>query len=89
MAEPALHDDAARGRLTASAIGGWAIWAWRWGLRLAPPAALFSLAFVLEGSLRWVALLGLVPLIFAFMPGCPRCAGAPDGGDAFRGPPGH
>jgi hypothetical protein len=71
------------------ALGDRLLWAWRWGLRLAPAVALFSLAFVLEGGLRWVALLGLVPLIFAFVPGCPRCAGGPGAEDGFRGPPGH
>jgi hypothetical protein len=72
-------------RIAAAALGAWA-----WLLRLAPAAALFSLLFVLEGSLRWAGLLGVLPLIFAFAPGCPRCAAS--GGrddDAYRGPPGH
>lgn len=59
-----------------------------WLLRAAVPAAVFfSLAFALEGGLRWLGLFGFLPLLLA-AGGVPSC-----GCDArARGigcPPGH
>ena len=41
------------------------------GVRLIAAVVLFSLYFVLEGDLRWIALAGLVPLGTALMGWCP------------------
>ena len=40
-----------------------------------PAAVLFSMAFALEGGLRWMGLLGFIPLALAFVPGCTACGG--------------
>ncbi len=40
-------------------------------IRIILAVALFSLFFVLEGNLRFLALIGLVPLITAFASWCP------------------
>lgn len=39
-----------------------------------PAASLFSVLFALDGDLRWIGLLGVVPLLFAFHKGCPTCS---------------
>jgi hypothetical protein len=46
-----------------------------WAFRLMPAAALFSAFFALEGGLRWIGLLGFLPLalVLAGAPGC-ACA---------------
>ena len=44
-----------------------------WTFRLLPAAALFSAFFALEGGLRWIGLLGVVPLALA-LAGVPGCA---------------
>ncbi len=44
-----------------------------WLLRLLPALALFSALFAAEGDLRWIGLLGILPLIMAFQRGCPSC----------------
>jgi len=44
-----------------------------WVFRLLPAAALFSAFFALEGGLRWIGLLGVVPLALA-LAGAPGCA---------------
>ncbi|MBK8908714.1 MAG: hypothetical protein IPM60_12660 [Rhodospirillales bacterium] len=43
-------------------------------MKLLPAAALLPALFVLDGGLRWIGLLGLIPLAFAFVKGCPVCA---------------
>ena len=44
-----------------------------WIFRLLPAAVLLSLAFVLDGGLRWLGLMGVVTLCFALSKACPRC----------------
>lgn len=41
--------------------------------RLIPAVALFSLFVAFDGGLRWLGLLGLVPLLL-WRQGCPGCA---------------
>jgi hypothetical protein len=64
-----------------------------WAIRLTPAAALFSLFFVMEGNMRWLGLLGLLPLVLATQPGCPTCGPRADACDPARRPwktwPGH
>lgn len=43
-------------------------------MKLLPAAALLPALFVLDGGLRWIGLLGLIPLAFVFVNGCPACA---------------
>jgi|GEM_PF-1741848 len=64
---------------------------YRLALRLLPAVALLSLLVVLDGSLRWLGLLGLVPLALAFVPGLPGCAGGTcsTAASGRRLPPGH
>lgn len=45
-----------------------------WLFRLIPAAALLSVLFATEGPLRWIGLLGLVPLMLATRRECPSCA---------------
>ena len=45
-----------------------------WSVRLIPAAALFSLLFAFEDNMRWLGLLGAVPLLLALQPGCPSCS---------------
>lgn len=40
-------------------------------VRIVIALVLFSLFFILEGNLRYVALVGLIPLLTAFMSWCP------------------
>jgi len=44
-----------------------------WIIRLLPAAVLLSLAFALDGGLRWLGLLGIPALFFALSKDCPRC----------------
>ena len=44
-----------------------------WIVKLIPAAALFSLFFTMEDSLRWLGLLGTLPLLLATQKGCPSC----------------
>ncbi len=44
-----------------------------WTLRLAPAAAFFSLLFVLDGGLRWLGVLGVVPLFLALRTDTMHC----------------
>lgn len=56
-----------------------------WTVRLIPAAALFSAVFALDGSLRWIGLLGLIPLALALapVPGC-ACTSRGTNTSAFR-----
>jgi Protein of unknown function (DUF2892) len=40
-------------------------------IRVVAGLALLSLLFVLEGNIRWIGLVGLVPLLTAIMGWCP------------------
>lgn len=40
-------------------------------IRLALAAGLFSLFFILQGDLRWLSLIGLVPLVTGLAKWCP------------------
>ena len=40
-------------------------------VRIIIALVLFSLYFVLEGNLRYIALIGIIPLLTAFMSWCP------------------
>lgn len=40
-------------------------------LRMMLGLALLSLVFILQGSLGWIGLLGMVPLLTALVPFCP------------------
>ena len=40
-------------------------------IRIILALALFSLLFVLQGSIRWIGLLGLIPLVTAIVGVCP------------------
>jgi len=40
-------------------------------VRVAIAVVLFALVFVLDGNLRWLAVLGFVPLLTAFAGWCP------------------
>lgn len=51
-----------------------------WAVRLIPAGAVFSAFFALEGGLRWIGLLGVVPLALA-LAGAPGCACAARRGD--------
>lgn len=42
-------------------------------VRIIIALVLFSLFFFLEGNLRYIALIGLIPLLTAFMSWCPLC----------------
>ena len=44
-----------------------------WIIRLLPATVLLSLAFALDGGLRWLGLLGVAALFFALNKDCPRC----------------
>lgn len=44
-----------------------------WVFKLIPVVVLFSPLFALDGALRWIGLLGIVPLIFALRRDCPSC----------------
>jgi len=63
------------------------------GVRLVPAVALFSLLFVMEGNLKWLGLLGVIPLFMAAHPGCPTCDPRANSCDANARPwktwPGH
>jgi hypothetical protein len=63
---------------------------YRLALRLLPAAALLSLLVALDGALRWLGLLGLIPLALAFVPGLPGCLGGScPAAPGHRLPPGH
>jgi len=63
---------------------------YRLALRLLPAAALLSLLFALDGGLRWLGLIGVVPLVLAFVPGMPGCLGGTcSAASGHRLPPGH
>lgn len=47
-------------------------------MKLLPAAVIFVLFFSFEGHLRWLGLLGFIPLILAFAPGCTACMEEPD-----------
>jgi hypothetical protein len=57
--------------------------AFEWVMRLVPAAALFSLLFALDGNLRWLGLLGIVPLLLQ-RAGCSACAMRHTGQDPSR-----
>ena len=40
-------------------------------IRLVLAAVLFSLIFILQGNLRWIGLLGIVPLVTGLIGSCP------------------
>ena len=40
-------------------------------VRIVIALVLFSLYFILEGNLRYIALIGIIPLLTAFMSWCP------------------
>lgn len=40
-------------------------------VRIVIALVLFSLFFILEGNLRYIALIGIIPLLTAFMSWCP------------------
>jgi len=42
-------------------------------MKLLPAAVIFTLLFSLEGNLRWLGLLGFIPLALAFCKGCTSC----------------
>ena len=42
-------------------------------MRFMPAVVLFSLFFSLEGDLRWLGALGVIPLALAFNKGCTSC----------------
>lgn len=44
-----------------------------WIFRLLPAMVLLSLAFALDGDLRWLGLLGIPVLCLALSKDCPRC----------------
>ena len=50
-----------------------------WTRRLAPAVVLFSLFFAFEGGLRWLGLLGFVPLALTLSGGCGCGAGGRQG----------
>ncbi len=54
--------------------------AWDWIRRLAPSLVLFSLFFAFEDGLRWLGLLGLVPLALVLLGGSACGACGRDGG---------
>lgn len=47
-------------------------------MRLVPAAVLFALFFSFEGNMRWLGLLGFIPLVLAFNKGCTACLAHPD-----------
>ncbi len=57
----------------AAKIGSIAASAFDWGVRLLPAVVLFSLFFAFEGGLKWLGLLGIVPLFLATRRDCPSC----------------
>lgn len=50
--------------------------------RSVPILVLFSLFFAFEGGMRWLGLLGLVPLAL-WAAGCRTCGGRRGGGESF------
>lgn len=61
-----------------------------WTVRLIPAVALFSAFFALDGNLRWIGLLGFIPLALALarVPGC-ACAARGKDTPAFRAWPSY
>ena len=63
-----------------------------WVFRLLPAAALFAVLFAVDGPLRWIGLLGVLPLVIGCSPAgassCATrsCAANPPG---YRPWPGH
>lgn len=47
-------------------------------MKLLPAAVIFALFFSFEGNMRWLSLLGLIPLALAFNKGCTACVAQPD-----------
>jgi hypothetical protein len=47
-------------------------------MKLLPAAVIFVLFFSFEGHLRWLGLLGFIPLVLAFSKGCTACMEEPD-----------
>ena len=42
-------------------------------MKLLPAVVIFTLFFSFEGNLRWLGLLGFIPLILVFSKGCTAC----------------
>jgi len=47
---------------------------------LVPAAVLFSLFFVFDGNMRWLGLMGVIPLLLHGL-GCPSCGARRGDGD--------
>lgn len=64
-----------------------------WIFRLLPAAVLFSLAFALDGGLRWLGLFGIAALFIGLNKDCPLCGPQPRTCEAekntFHSWPGH
>lgn len=54
-------------------------------LKLLPAAVIFVLFFSFEGNLRWLGLLGFIPLALVFCKGCTACMEEPDKSDSENG----
>ena len=54
-------------------------------MKLLPAAVIFALFFSFEGNLRWLGLLGFIPLALAFNKGCTSCMAAPADGEEGNG----
>ncbi len=46
-------------------------------MKLLPAAVIFTLFFSFEGHLRWLGVLGFIPLFLAFSKGCTACMEEP------------
>lgn len=66
-------------------------WLFTWLVRLAPAAALLSLIWSFDDSLRWLGLLGFIPLALAFDKDCPSCvfSSSSDSRSGWAPWPGH
>lgn len=47
-------------------------------MKLLPAAVIFTLFLSFEGNLRWLAVLGFIPLVLVFCKGCNACMSEPD-----------
>ena len=47
-------------------------------MKLLPAAVIFTLFLSFEGNLRWLAVLGFIPLALVFCKGCTACMREPD-----------
>ncbi len=54
-------------------------------MKLLPAVVIFTLFLSFEGNLRWLALLGFIPLVLAFCKGCTACMNEPDQGQEQSG----